>query len=163
MFKKEKSPKINFEKTIDSGFEYFFWGAMIFFLCMVDLPQFKLDAFHIVLSIIIIWMVLGLYFMRKFAKINTENSLTKREIKDYLNNRFSEIYFIGSDQKIIFASITEGFLFSQKEMTVIIQKESIEVNIKTLGRFDIPSIFHSLGNYRVAKNIAEELIQNNGC
>ena len=101
--------------------------------------------------------------MRKFAKINTENSLTKREIKDYLNNRFSEIYFIGSDQKIIFASITEGFLFSQKEMTVIIQKESIEVNIKTLGRFDIPSIFHSLGNYRVAKNIAEELIQNNGC
>ena len=54
-------------------------------------------------------------------------------------------------------------MFSQKEMTVIIQKESIEVNIKTLGRFDIPSIFHSLGNYRVAKNIAEELIQNNGC
>ena len=154
-----KFTRRNFENILELGFEYFFWGAMIFFLCVVNFPEFKLDAFHIVLSIIIIWMVLGLYFMRKFAKINTENPLTKSEIKDYLNTRFSKIYFIGSDQKIIFASIIEGFLFSRKEMTVIIQKESVEVNIKTLGRFDIPSIFHSLGNYKVAKNILEELIQ----
>lgn len=160
MYRKTKLPKINFKNILDLGFEYFFWCFMILGLFLTAFSEFKLDAFHIILSIIVIWMSLGLYFMRKFVKVDTRNSLLKSEIKNYLSNRFHKIYFIGSDQKIIVASINEGFLFSRKEMTVLIKKESVEVNIKTLGRFDIPSIFHSIGNYRVAKNIAKELIQN---
>lgn len=159
MQKKVKSPKRNFENILEIGFEYFFWGSMLFFLCLLNFAEFKLDTFHIVLSIVIIWMILGLYFTNKYAKVNTENFLPKSEIKNYLNNRFSKIYFIGSEQKIIVANIIDGFLFSRKKMTVIIQKDNVKINIKTLGRFDIPSIFHSLINYTVAKNIAKELNQ----
>ena len=163
MYNKVKLNKIKFENIIEVGFEYFFWGSMIFLLSLLCFSEFKLDAFHLVLTIIIIWMILGLYFMRKFAKVNTENYLLKNEIKEFLKNKYPKIHFIGSEQKIIVAYITEGFLFSRKKMIVTIKKEYTEINIKTLGRFDIPSIFHSMKNYMVAKNIAKELIQNNGC
>ena len=159
MQKKTKSQKRNFDNIQEIGFEYFFWGSLLFFLCILNFPEFKLDTFHIVLSIIIIWMILGLYFTNKYAKVDAENYLPKSEIKKYLNNRFSEIYFIGSEQTIIVAYIKDGFLFSRKKMNVIIKKDSVEINIKTLGRFDIPSIFHSLINYMIAKNIAQELNQ----
>ena len=159
MQKKAKSPKMNFWNILQIGFEYFFWCYILLSLCILNFAEFKLDPFHIILSIIIIWMILGLYFTNKYAKGKIENSLQKSEIKDYLNKRFSKIYFIGSESKIIVANIIDGFLFSQKKMTVIIQKDSIEINIKTLGRFDIPSIFHSLKNYMLAKNIAKKLNQ----
>lgn len=157
---KSRSTKKDFlSNALTVGFEYTFWGSILFGLCLINFSEFMFDAFHIILSIIITWLLVGLFFTRRFAKVDTLYFISENKIKRYLQDRFPKIYFSKNSKEIIVADINEGFWFSRKRIFIIVKKERIGVNIKTLGRFDIPSIFHALSNFKKAKSIAKELVQ----
>lgn len=134
-------------------YDYSFWLVIVTFISIVNFPDLKPDLFHLILSIAIIWILIGLFYLKKVAKFSANsNMLDRHNLKMKLQNIFPNSYIKVYNTKTII--IEDHSKFICRRITILLEKENLYVNIMSLGRFDIPSPFHSITNFIKAKKLA---------
>jgi hypothetical protein len=131
--------------VLTNVYNYGFWLVIVIFISIVNFPDLKPDLFHLILSIAIIWILIGLFYLKKLAKFSANsNMLDRHNLKIKLQNIFPKSYIKVHNTKTIIC----------RRITILLEKENLYVNIMSLGRFDIPSPFHSITNFIKAKKLA---------
>lgn len=140
--------------VLKNVYNYGFWLVIVIFISIVNFPDLKPDLFHLILSIAIIWILIGLFYLKKVAKFSANyNMLDRHNLKMKLQNIFPKSYIKVYNTKTIIIEDHSKFIWNRR-ITVLLEKENLYVNIMSLGRFDIPSPFHSITNFTKAKKLA---------
>jgi hypothetical protein len=164
MIKKKVDNNIPSLTLLTDLFDYGFWLAIIIGLCILTFPKFRFDFVHLLLIIVIAWLSVSLILLKKFTTTPLFFSINHNPIS-LLKEKFPGTYIKKTGNKTFEIDGHFGLFFRHRRITIFIEKDRLNINILTLGQFDIPSVFHAIPNMQRAKKLAEELarlLTNNG-
>ena len=146
-------------KILTNLFDYGFWLALLIGLCILTFPEFEFDFFHISLVIVIVWLSVGIILLKKITKsrVKFPNNSPIR----FLKERFPDTYIRKVENKSFEINRRFGLFFGRRRITILIENDCLNINILTLGRFDIPSAFHAIPNFIRSKKLAKEWVNLN--
>ncbi len=151
----------NFFGTILTNiFDYGFWLVIILCLSILAFPRFVFDFYHILHILIIGWLLLSLYFLKRLTKFQV-TLCDNHTIMVLIKERFPKTYVqkLGKNIFVVEDYDGDGVFFKRRRITILIEKDRFYINILTLGGFDIPSAFHTFSNLKRSKKLAKELIE----
>lgn len=139
-----------FNKVID----FILW--LILPICIILLITNNENSFKTVFQvsililfiIISLWSLIGYFYISKLIIINKISEENKFEIIEQLKLDF-KLTEISSEENILILKNEKSFW--NKKLTVLFDKEKMFLNLKTLGRNDIESPFHSFYNLYLLK------------
>jgi hypothetical protein len=102
-----------------------------------------------------IWMIANLVSLSALVKLEGKDIDTNRkDINSVLNAYYSGYTLVSTDRLIRSVKLSTSLRWG-KIITVILEEETMYLNITTLGRGDGPSPFHGLYNYTRCRSIAK--------
>jgi hypothetical protein len=138
-------------------FDYGFWVAIIICLCIIDFPEFQFDFFHVILTIVIVWLSVSLILLKKLTSSRVNFTINHSPIS-FLKEKFPGTYIKKTGNKTFEINGHFGLFFGRRRITILIEKDCLNINILTIVRFDIPSAFHAIPNFIRSKKLANELV-----
>jgi hypothetical protein len=156
-----KHKRLIYKVAVGIFLDYFFTylGGSILVICCFA-PNFT-DKNHAPLIFVVIsctiaiWMIANLILLNALVKFDGKDLTTNRkDINSVLNAYYSGYTLVSTDKLIRSVKLSTNFRWG-KIITVILEGETMYLNITTLGRGDGPSPFHGLYNYTRCRSIVK--------
>jgi len=179
----EITPIVDYEKSIKRNRlvykitpEYIFdsilsWIVMGFYITIGLIPLlFKLtNGNHAPILVMIIallyllWMISNMLLRNTLVKIEGTNVIeNKQHLLDTMDAYFSNYDFSVNDNKMMRSYMPTGNPIWGRIITILIDENSMLLNVATLGKGNFPTFAHGLWNFLKAKRIAKYFKSNYG-
>jgi hypothetical protein len=154
-------------------YDWFMWLLLVcinvYFLFTALALLITRDQFSssILITILILFttfigLVAGLYYLNKFLVINcSAPERDRKRVIELLNEKYPKINFDRSGQRINQYYKRVGLFSWGRRIVVLLEGENIYINMATLGRYDVPSAFHSVVNYWRLQIIRKKIMEEN--
>lgn len=121
---------------------------------------FLMPLIVLILNIAFIaWMIANMLLFNVLIKVKGKDINSNRnDIITALNDYFN-LNIENNDQIIIRNTKLSGFIYWGRIITILLDNNSIYINIQSLGRGDAFSFFHGFTNYLKSKRIVKRFFQ----
>ena len=138
------------------GTSFFIVLAGILLVTKVSVMPFWVLIFVVAFML---WMIANAILFNTLIKVNGLNITNNRRAIIKILNEFFHLNIEDNSQVIIKDVKSSGFIRWGRVITVLLENDSIYINIQTLGRADALSFFHGFSNYLKCKRIANRFSQ----
>lgn len=165
MLKSLRKKRLVYE-SFGNNFDYYltyFIGAFFIVLASVWLGStIKVLPFWCIMIGItfIAWMISNIFFLNVLTEVKGESeAYNRKEIIEILNNYFNRN--IEDEGQLVIRDVKySGFIYFGRIITVLLKKDSVYINIQSLGRADAVSVFHGFSDYLKARRIARQFLSH---
>jgi hypothetical protein len=138
-------------------------GSLLFITlgCMLLVSKFSVMPVVILILTVgfIAWMIANVILFNVLIKVNGKDINTNRNDVIKVLNEYFNLNIENNDQVIIRNVKLSGFIYWGRVITVLLDDDSVYINIQSLGRGDALSFFHGFTNYLKSKRIAKRFSQ----
>jgi len=138
------------------GFLFFIILAGILLVTKITVMPFWVFGFVVGF---IIWMIANATLSNFLIKVDGRDVTSNRQDIITVLNDFFHLNIEDSDQIVIENVKLSGFIHWGRVITLLLDNNSIYINIQTLGRSDAISFFHGFTNYLKSRRIAKRFSQ----
>ena len=133
-----------------------FITAFVFCIFLISKPEIKVE-FKIVAVVIVTFLLISWYYIYKLLPIKiTEPNKDRKLLIELITEKYSKFKIIDNGLNILRSKSRIGYFNWGQKLTIIYDDEKILVNLTTLAKHEINSVFHSIYNYLQLQKLRKE-------